>query len=92
MKTFSEFKVLRYILMLTFIAVFYVGINAYARHTLTVPECALENHHGLGNCPVQTLRWYPHLLHPKISIPQSVTSYARDPRFPRGMRWMSIYP
>jgi hypothetical protein len=50
------FKVLHYILMIALIAVLCVGINAYARHTLSVPECALENHHGLGNCPVQTLR------------------------------------
>ncbi len=68
MKTFqgrilpvSEFKALRYILTLALITFLGDGINTYARHILTVPECALENHHGLGNCPVQTPRWDPQL-------------------------------
>jgi ABC-type proline/glycine betaine transport system permease subunit len=62
----SGFKALRYILTLALITVLSVGINTYAQHIPTVPECALENHHGLGNCPVQTLRWYPQLY--KVSI------------------------
>jgi hypothetical protein len=44
----SGFKALRYILTLALITVLGGGINTYARHILTVPECALENHHGLG--------------------------------------------
>jgi hypothetical protein len=62
----SKFKALRYLLTLALITVLGVGVNTYARHIFTVPECALENHHGLGNCPVQTLRRYPQLY--KVSI------------------------
>jgi hypothetical protein len=42
-------------------AALYVGITSYARSIHTIPERALETHHGIGNCPVQILRWYPYL-------------------------------
>jgi hypothetical protein len=42
-------------------AALYVGITSYARPIHTIPECALENHHGMGNCPVQILCRYPYL-------------------------------
>ena len=42
-------------------AALYVGITSYARSIHTIPERALETHYGIGNCPVQTLRWYPYL-------------------------------
>ena len=41
---------LRYILMLPLIAVLWVGISSYSQPIKAVPECALENHHGLGVC------------------------------------------
>jgi hypothetical protein len=36
------------------------GLYWYMELIQTVPECALDNHHGAGNCPVQLLVWYPH--------------------------------
>lgn len=35
------------------------GLYVYMAFIQTAPQCALENHHGAGNCPVQLLRWYP---------------------------------
>jgi hypothetical protein len=35
------------------------GLYLYLAFIQTVPECAVENHHGAGNCPGQLLRWYP---------------------------------
>jgi hypothetical protein len=31
----------------------------YMEFLKIVPDCARENHHGAGNCPVQLLSWYP---------------------------------
>ncbi len=58
---FSKSKALRYMLLAVLSAALYVGITSYARSIHTIPECALENHHGIGNCPVQILRRYPYL-------------------------------
>ncbi len=58
---FSKSKALRYMLLAVLSAALYVGITSYARSIHTIPECALENHHGMGNCPVQILRRYPYL-------------------------------
>jgi hypothetical protein len=67
---------LRYILMLPLIAVLYVGINSYSHSQpiKAVPECALENHHGLGNCPVQVLRSYSHLYGVSITELQKIST------------------
>jgi hypothetical protein len=54
-------KALRYMSLAVLSTALYVGITSYARSIHTIPECALENHHGIGNCPVQILRWYPYL-------------------------------
>ncbi len=35
------------------------GLYWYMEFINTVPDCALENHHHAGNCPVQLLAWYP---------------------------------
>jgi hypothetical protein len=35
------------------------GLYWYMEFINTIPECAQENHHGTGNCPVQLLAWYP---------------------------------
>jgi hypothetical protein len=59
--TFSKSKALHYMLLAVLSAALYVGITSYARPIHTIPECALENHHGMGNCPVQILRRYPYL-------------------------------
>jgi hypothetical protein len=58
---FSKSKALRYMSLVVLSAALYVGITSYARSIHTIPERALETHHGIGNCPVQILRWYPHL-------------------------------
>ena len=59
--SFSKSKVLRYTSLAVLSAALYVGMTSYAQSIHTIPECALENHHGIGNCPVQILRWYPYL-------------------------------
>lgn len=38
------------------------GLYWYMEFINTVPDCAVENHHGAGNCPVQLLAWYPKSL------------------------------
>jgi hypothetical protein len=64
---FSKSKALRYMLLAVLLllavlsAALYVDITSYARSIHTIPECALENHHGMGNCPIQILRRYPYL-------------------------------
>jgi hypothetical protein len=65
---------LRYILMLPLIAVLWVGISSYSQPIKAVPECALENHHGLGNCPIQALRSYPHLYGVSITKLQKIST------------------
>lgn len=52
-------KLLRYVLELVTILGLCAGLYFYMAFIHTTPECALENHHGAGNCPVQLLRWYP---------------------------------
>ncbi len=49
----------RYILELLAIVGLCAGLYLYMAFIQTIPQCALENHHGAGNCPVQLLRWYP---------------------------------
>ncbi len=51
--------VLRYVLELLAIVGLCAGLYRYMVFIQTIPECAVENHHGAGNCPVQLLRWYP---------------------------------
>jgi hypothetical protein len=41
------------------ITALYAGLSAYGEFIKIPPACALDNHHGPGNCPVQLLRWYP---------------------------------
>jgi hypothetical protein len=46
-------------LAVVLIAAFYAGLSAYGEFIKIPPACALDNHHGPGNCPVRLLRWYP---------------------------------
>jgi hypothetical protein len=50
---------LRYLLEAVFVIALCVGVYFYIQFLSTTPECALTTHHGVGNCPVQLLRWYP---------------------------------
>ncbi len=51
--------VVRYVLVFFAIVGLCADLYLYMAFIQTVPECAVENHHGAGNCPVQLLRWYP---------------------------------
>ncbi len=41
------------------VALLVYGAYAYVQFVNTVPECAKQSHHGIGDCPAQLLRWYP---------------------------------
>ncbi len=49
----------RYVIELVAIVGLCAGLYLYTAFMQVIPQCALENHHGAGNCPVQLLRWYP---------------------------------
>jgi hypothetical protein len=48
----------RYLLEVVAIVALCLGLYRYMVFIHTPPECALENHHHTGNCPVQLIRWY----------------------------------
>jgi hypothetical protein len=52
-------RLLRFVLAIVLPTALYAGLSSYAEFISTPPPCALENHHGPGNCSVQVLRWYP---------------------------------
>ena len=49
-------RYLRYLTTIVLVAALCVGLYLYLGFIKTPPACALENHHGTGNCPVQVLR------------------------------------
>ena len=50
---------MRHVIGLVAILGLCAGLYLYMAFIQTTPQCALENHHGAANCPVQLLRWYP---------------------------------
>lgn len=52
-------RLLRFLLAIVLTTALYAGLSSYVELINAPPPCALENHHGPGNCPVQVLRWYP---------------------------------